>query len=217
MPDWRPFMKHLRRPIVVLDTETTGLFNKHPWARVWDLAAVYVNEEGRTLSEFQAIIKIPDLDSRAAEAIAFSGMTVESLRALMDAEGDEQNMVVDRFRHWWLTCHDAENTPPVVTSYNAEFDRRGVELLGMTDLTWGPCIMKTTMAIMGPAGKLRNANPRHPNFNPRVPWLFTKQSLAAEYFGVPMHEPAHRAMADARTASGVWHAIRQHAEKEIAT
>lgn len=210
MADWSRFLKHLRQPIIVADTETTGLFHKHQWAQAWDLAAVFADEDGRIVSEFQAIIQRDEIPTAAAEGLAISGMTIEKVRALMATEGEPVAQVVERFQAWMRTC---TSDAPVITSFNTEFDRTGIEKLGpeLHDLPWGPCVMKTAMAIMGPAGKLRPGNPRHRNHNPRIPWLFPKQLHAAEFFGVPLYEPAHRAMADCKTAAGIWHAIRQHA------
>jgi len=212
VPDWRPFMKHLRQPIIVVDTETTGLFSKHRWAEVWDLAAVLCDEEGRILSEFQAIIKRDEIPPQAAEGLKISGLTIDGVMAMMAAEGESLGDVVERFEAWMKQCDNA-----TITSFNTEFDRAGIQKLGqpLHGLPWGPCVMKTAMAIMGPSGKLRPADKRHRSFNPRTPWLFPKQSACAEHFGVPLYEPAHRAMADCKTAAGIWHAIRLHAEAAV--
>ncbi len=206
MADWRPFKKHLERPLLVLDTETTGL-PKDPWAHVVDLGAVLLTYKGEVVDTFEAMTCPPVLDARADVALKINNLTHAEVLAAPPHE-----VVVERFMIWM-----AHHGMPFVTSFNVDFDREMVERMGprMANMPWAPCIMKTSMAFMGPAGKLRDAHPRHPRFNPKIPWLFPKLVHAAEFFEVPVCGPAHRALPDAQTAAGIWNAIRARALQQI--
>ena len=186
-----------RAPFVVLDTETTG-FPSHAWAHVIELAGVWIDRFGAEMGEpFSRLIRPPVLDSRADTALRINGIT----REMIDRDGIDSEEAAGEFTEWsaraWLT------------SYNVAFDRPMCERMGITDRQWAPCIMERAMAVMGPAGALRPADPSHPRFEPGRPWLWPSLVSAAEFFSVPAFEPAHRALSDARRAAGVLVALRR--------
>lgn len=190
-------MTLFRSPIIVLDTETTG-FPRQPWARVIELAAVLIDCDGNESDTWESLI-LPDiLDDRANGALAINQITREMLIGQPSAFSAAAS-----FRGWM------GDAPPYVTSFNVAFDRPMCERTGLTSLRWASCVMERSMAVMGPAGVLGNANPRHPNYDPGRPWLWPKLSAAAEWFGVPVVGEAHRALTDARTAAGIMIAIQR--------
>lgn len=173
-------------PLVVLDTETTG-FPEQAWSRVVEVAAVRLDVYGQEESTFAELVRPEIHDYRAAGAEGVHGLT---RKALADARlaGEVGADLFD-----WLDGAKC-------TAFNVAFDapmlaRMGVEIL------WGPCVMLRAMEVMGPAGVLRPADPRHPRFVEGRPWLWPSLKDAAAFFGVPPQEPAHRALSDAWTAA----------------
>lgn len=172
-------MKLFSQPLIVLDTETTGIFGKHEWAEPIELGAVALDCEGNEVGRFAEFIRPSVLDERAAEALAINQITPEMLTGADDA------MAVGLRFIRFMGDHDCR----YVTAYNVAFDRQGAEKMGL-ELQWASCIMDRAKADM------------------RVSrWL--KLSVAAEHYGVPVVGEAHRAETDARTAAGVACAIRR--------
>lgn len=172
-------MRLFSQPLIVLDTETTGIFGRDPWAEPIELGAVALNEGGEEVGRFAEFIKPNVLDERAAEALAINHITPDML-----TDADEALAVGLRFIRF-MGEHDCR----FVTAYHVAFDRQGAEKMGL-ELQWANCIMERAKADM------------------RVSrWL--KLVKAAEHYGVPVVGEAHRAETDARTAAGVACAIRR--------
>jgi DNA polymerase-3 subunit epsilon len=175
-------MPLFRSPLLVLDTETTGL--DPSWARVIELAAVLLDTDGTEVAKFEALIKPDILDNRAAGALAVNHITPEML-----ADAPPTAEVIERFEAW---C--GFYSGPYATSFNVGFDRRFVEAMPVTSLRWAGCIMLRSMDAMGPAGALRPGRGRS--------WLWPKLSHAAEFYGVTVEGDAHRALTDAAPPPG---------------
>jgi DNA polymerase III epsilon subunit-like protein len=177
-------MSLLRSPVLVLDTETTG-FPKNSYARIWDLGAVLLGIDGQVLEEWQRVIVPDPLDDRANPALAIGGVTQDWIRE----NGIPEAVAVAE----WTAF--LERTGPVrCTAFNNEFDRPMMERCGFgKSLQWGRCLMRLAQDEMGPAGAL----PRWENGE----YKFPKLSEAANYYAIQQQEPAHRALADAKTAA----------------
>ena len=176
----------LRTPVLVIDTETTG-FPKHPHARIWDLGAVLLGIDGQILEEWQQVI-IPDpLDDRANDALKIGGVTQEWIRE----HGTPESVAVAEWAAFLSRAGIVR-----CTAFNVAFDRPMMHRCGFGQgLDWGPCLMKLAMGEMGPAGAL-------PRFD-SGDYKFPKLSEASNYYAVPQQEPAHRALADAKTAAAI--------------
>jgi DNA polymerase III epsilon subunit-like protein len=173
--------------MIVLDTETTGL-PRHPFARVVELAAVRL-VDGVEVANFSSFVRTsPENCARGAEALAVNQIDPAQLA---DAPTPEE--VAAAFTAWV----DGE----VVTSFNVAFDRSMIERTfpGLS-LSWGPCVMERALEVMGPANVL-------PRLRDGSRWKRPSLREAAAFFEVAAQEPAHRALADARTAAGVWRAL----------
>jgi DNA polymerase III epsilon subunit-like protein len=195
------FRELRERPIVVIDTETTGL-PWHSWANVVELAAVVLAPDGSEASFFSSLARPPTIPPRADVALKINGLTraqIFNARPVADVAAD--------YAAWLRGAVDPD---ALLTSYNVDFDRDMVGRMspGLDLGEWGPCIMVASMGIMGPAGKLLPADPTHPRYRLELPWLFPKLVDVASYFDIATAEPAHRALSDARTAAGVLHRIR---------
>lgn len=172
-------MRIFSQPLVVLDTETTGIFGRDEWAQVIELGAVALDEEGVEVGRFASFVQPTVLDERANEALAVNHITPAMLEGAPDAL-----MVGLRFVQFM-----GQYGARFVTAYNVAFDKQGAEQMGM-ELQWASCVMERAKADM------------------RVSrWL--KLAKAAEHYGVPVVGEAHRAETDARTAAGVAVAIRR--------
>jgi len=173
-------MRLFSQPLIVLDTETTGLFGKHPWAEVIELGAVALDETGAEVGRFASFVKPNVLDERADKALEINQITPAML-----ADAPDPLTVSLRFIRFM-----GEHNARFVTAFNVAFDKQGMEQMGFEDLRWASCVMEKAMADMG----LRR---------------WPKLSVAAEHYGVPVVGEAHRAETDARTAAGVACAIRR--------
>ena len=178
--------------IVVLDTETTGIFGRDEWAEVVELGAVIVDCDGREVAAYRSLVKPSVLDERAAPAMA-----VNKIDPAVLVNAREAWEVILEFVAWCVQ-YDA----PFLTAYNVAFDRAGIEKMGLSFkegdekpvLRWASCIMEKAKADM------------------RVSrWL--RLSVAAEHYGVPVVGEAHRAETDARTAAGVMCAIQRKTQR----
>ena len=179
-------MSLFRTPVLVIDTETTG-FPKQPYARIWDLGAVLLSIDGQTLDMFQQVV-IPDpLDDRGNDALRIGGVTQEWIRE----NGIPESAAVEAW-----TAFLSRIGPARCTAFNVAFDRPMLNRCGFgTALNWGPCAMMLAMEEMGPAGAL-------PRFD-SGDYKFPKLSEAANYYAIDQEEPAHRALADAKTAAAI--------------
>lgn len=157
----------------ILDTETTGL-PFADWSRVVELAAVAVDEHGRTIAEFDSLMRPDVLDSRALRALSYSGIDIEEVRV-----APETPFVRAAFAAWLLE-HDVTR----VLSYNEGFDKKMLERSGFR-LPWGGCVMRLARASMPPRTK-----------DPSL-------ADACEHFCIH-HGNKHRAIGDARAAAALW-------------
>ena len=174
--------------IVVWDTETTGL-PRDSWSAVCDLGAVLVDRSGEIVDEFECLIYPDVLDERASVALSISGLTPEVLRA----EGLESRDAKGRAEGWMLALRLAGDKV-FSTSFNLGFDVEMMSRMNFDPVPFCGCIMQKACKEMGDVGALplRYGRPKWP-----------KLSEAAAFYGVPMEEPAHRALADAKTAAKI--------------
>jgi DNA polymerase III epsilon subunit-like protein len=180
-------MTLLRTPVVVLDTETTGIYNKHSYARIWDLAAVLLDVNGVVVDSFEQVILPKVLDDRAEEALKIGGVTQDWIR--------ENGIPEDEAALLWFKWLD-RYPEAKCTAFNIQFDRPMLNRCGFdSGIRWGPCLMRLAQAEMGEAGAL----PQWENGE----YKFPKLSEAATYYAVEQAEPAHRALADAKTAAAI--------------
>ena len=114
-------MKLFLDPIVVLDTETTGL---HQTAEVIEIGAVCLDEWGRIRSRFSALIQPKKLDRKAMAALAINHIPLSELKSAPRAEE-----VSKRFSKW-LAAIPTQDGPVLCTAFNAAFDRRMLNRLG---------------------------------------------------------------------------------------
>jgi len=177
-------------PIIVLDTETTGFHQ--PWARVVDLAGVVVETDGSIRPEpFSCLIHPDILDDRATEALKISGLE----RDYIASNGIATVYAVGLWRKWVA----AQDTP-FLTSFNVGFDRPHIERMGILEGRWCNCIMLAATEAMGRAGLT-------PYKYGKYQWV--KLEKAADFYGVELVQPAHRALSDALTAARVMVEIRR--------
>ena len=166
-------MNLLSRRYIVIDTETTGLPHQ-PWARVVELAAVLLDEEGAEVDTFSSLVCPEILDHRAEPALAVNHLTLDDLR---DAPSTRE--VAAAWYRWWM-----DRGQPMATAYNVQFDRHMVERMlvpmAVPTPTWGRCIMEHSTKVHGRKARLGDVALR---------------------LGIQPQEPAHRALADARTAA----------------
>lgn len=170
------------RPLIVLDTETTGL-PKDPDAQPWEIAAVLYDVDG--------------IEQGAFSAMGCPAIFREPMRRIIALGGVDPKMVLGSdplafgiadFRSWLALSPDAR-----CTAFNVAFDRPMLQRVGVEVEAWAPCIMERAKKQMGAAGSL-------PWLDWASDWKMPKLSEAADFYGVPQQEPAHRALADARTA-----------------
>ncbi len=183
--------------ICVLDTETTGVFGRDWWARVVELGAVILDRDGSRLDTWSRLVMPDVLDEELArEALAVNHLRAEDIRRL----GQPTRMAAADFMAW-LRGHNVT----WCTSFNAGFDRRGMEQMGVTRIRWASCVMLRATEVMGAAGAAEErARPRPGD---RYKWV--KLSAAVQHFGVTVEGDPHRALADALAAADVAIAIRR--------
>ena len=134
-------------------------------------------------------------------------MSLEPISAALDIGGVREADLIDlppmreiasRFLAWIPDVHAG------MTAFNVAFDRPMLNRLGIGYEFWAPCIMERAKKEMGAAGAL-------PWFHKYGDWKMPKLSEAAAFYGVSQQEPAHRALADARTAGLVAIALQRRA------
>ena len=173
MPPARPAL--FPGALLVIDTETTGLPG-HQWTQPVELAAVLLDATGAEVSAFEILIRPPILDSRADDALRISGLT----RARLWSEGIAPVYARQALLSW---LRGQQQQPERVYAFNMAFDcqmlrRIGIDLQEIAPLD---CVQSEATRA-GSRGRL---------------------AVIAERLGVPVQQPAHRALADARTAAGV--------------
>lgn len=178
-------LRLFRNPIIVLDTETTGIIGKHPWAECVELGAVCLDVYGREVGRFGSLVQPEVLDERAAPALEINHITPGML---LDAP--DRATVLGEWEAW-----RAKMPAKYVTAFNVPFDAAILEKLGVPGLKWAPCVMEAAAESMRSEGVWIRG--------PRV-----KLSSAAEHFGVTVEGEPHRAETDARTAARVLCGLR---------
>ncbi len=163
----------MRLPLLIVDTETTGLLED--WARIVEIAAVAVNSEGRAVGAFTSMVRPDLLDHRADAGLAINHITRDVIEAA------PSTAEVAEALHAWLR---RLNLPGIkTTAYNAPFDRTHCARAGFQLPPWDTCIMQAARKHFDVKSlKLRDA---------------------AERCGIPPFLPAHRALSDAQTAAAV--------------
>lgn len=157
----------------VIDTETTGLPNMQ-WARVIEIAAVVIDDDGREVAAFQSLIYPDILDERCDRALAYCGLTRQDLSI-----ASAPDVVREDFRRWCEEMHvDA------VWAYNRSFDE-GMLLRSGFQLPWAGCVMREARARM-PRRK------KDPPLYEAALWFLGEEPARS-----------HQALDDARTAARV--------------
>lgn len=197
-------MTLFRHPIIVLDTETAGL-PEQPGAKPIEVAAVVLGTDGRIVEEYSSLVRsydTPEPPSYANFALQLTGIKWEEVLAAPTVETVLAELEALAARH---------NTR-FVAAFNRDFDRLMMGRLGWKDeWKWCRCIMLRAMIPhMRDAGKLWASNPRHPQYNPDLPYLFPPLSpngkgkmSVTEFFGLEIEGDAHRALADAKVSARV--------------
>ena len=134
------------QPLIVVDTETTGF---HHSAEVIEIGAVALSKRGEITSTFSALIR-PDIldDWRGAKALEISGLTKEQL---LNAPSPIE--VQSAFSLWIKSfARLSANASPLVLAYNAPFDKKMLERMGVfcerSGAIWGECLLKMTSALL---------------------------------------------------------------------
>lgn len=186
-------MRLFRAPVLVADTETTG-WPGQEWARVVELGAVLLDEQGVERGAFGSLVRPDILDGRAEPALAVNKIPRAELRgAPLPA------FVVESFRAWHRKL-DVWN--PWTTTYNLGFDKPFFERMGLDGLRFAPCIMLRARKAMRGEGTEPSATRKGGTHGPGL-------ARASVHFGIPANDGAHRAVADARQAAAVLCAIRR--------
>ena len=175
-----------RAPLIVIDTETTGLLNDAQ-ATPWEIAAVLLDEQGQEVSTLGLIGRPDPWREDMRRIVALGGIDPDAVLAMAPIAERRQEL------QGWLDAGLAGGAR--ITSFNVEFDATMLDRgrLVVAPKHWGPCIMSRAKKVMGPAGAL-------PWYRWLGDWKMPRLSEAASFYGVPQQHPAHRALADARTA-----------------
>lgn len=160
------------------------------------MGAVLVDVTGDIIDEFQLPICPEVLDERCGVALKISGLT----REFLQDHGESPDYARDAALEW-VAIRRASAPDLYSTAFNVGFDKPMMGRMGLHMDPWGPCIMKVAQTEMGRAGAL-------PQFSNGA-YKFPKLSEASEFYRVPMTEPAHRALADAKTAAAIMVAIQR--------
>ena len=190
-------MSLFTRPLLVIDTETTGLL-RDPDAQPWEIAAVLLDVDGQEVDRIEAIGRPALWRDDMARIVAMGGQDVAELLA-MPPLADGLPELLD-----WMSTAAGRGARP--TAFNIAFDqpmlaRIGLELPGWP---WAPCIMERAKKPMSEAGVL-------PWFRKYNDYKLPSLSEAASFYQVPQQQPAHRALADARTAGLIAVALQRRA------
>lgn len=195
-----PPEQHLPRPVVVLDTETTGfpagMKGGHPDARVIEFGAVALGVDGVPFAILELLIKPHKFPAAGLwEGIIKAGLTQE----LLEAEGMTAADAHKRICDWWprfATTDDESGrerpqAPIPWAAFNAPFDgailRQSNLMLPVFD-EQRRCIMLAAMDCLDAS----NALPRWRNGTPKWPTC----DEAMRFLGIDYHHP-HRALPDA--------------------
>jgi len=178
------------RPIIVLDTETTGIPHRDHWTECVEWAAVLLDRDGTELDHFSALIRPAYTGPEIQAALDVNHLTLDILMSQMPLAEVLPSI------SGWLRKHG----DPYCTAFNVGFDSKICTLMGL-NVRWASCTMLRAMGPMGAAGALQPGRYGKPKW-PRL-------AEACAHFEIPQQEPAHRALADARSAALVACAIRR--------
>lgn len=187
-----------RTPLVVLDTETTGLLKERD-ASPWEIAAVALDVHGQEVDTISIIGRPRVWREEMRRIVAMGGIEPDEVLAAQPLVEQLPGVLA------WLNCHMEGGAR--LTAFNTDFDgpmlvRAGLDLSGSP---WAPCVMESAKRVMGKAGAL-------PWMNGFRDWKMPRLTdEAAPFFGVEPQEPAHRALADARTAGLIAVAMQRRA------
>jgi len=133
------------RPIVVVDTETTGL-PRDDTARIIEIGAVALDQFGVEIGSFASYV-CPDVLTPAADvALAINGITRERIQA-----APQRSTVIEAWDLWYR-AHGA----PLLVAYNAEFDAEMFRRAGWDTPAWW-CLFRYATAEIGDPINLANA------------------------------------------------------------
>ena len=179
-------MQLFQHPIVIIDTETTGVYNH---SEIIEIGAICLDEWGQERSYFTAFIKPKERNlQKILPALLINHITPQDLEHAADMES-----VRIKFREWFsLLEHIAPNIQCV--AYNAPFDKRFLDKAEIY-LPWGKCLLQQTNAVM----KKHNYELRTDTGRKKSPSL----QDACAFLHLPYPENAHRALIDARVAGQV--------------
>lgn len=173
--------------LIVVDTETTGFPNQE-WARIVEIGAVCLDEDGEEIGVFSSLLRPDIFDERADGALAVNKIPRADIEAAPRTE-----RVMDGFAAWIV-----ETGACWISAYNVAFDRFMLEAVGLArrlpGLRWASCIMLRSQAALRLS---------------RWPSL----TAAARNFGVVPDGDAHRALTDARTAAKIAIEIKRRAAR----
>ena len=178
---------------IIIDTETTGLTHE-PDARPWQIAALVLDADLTQIASC-VIEGCPDvMNENAQEALSFSSKTVADIQRLPPLSQSLPALI-----SFLNALPNAK-----LTAYNIPFDRVMLERVGITTkIPWAPCVMETAKTIMVKSD--RNPLPWNDYFQD---YKIPKLTEAAAFFNVTPHEPAHRAIGDARTTAAIVRAMK---------
>ncbi|MBM75351.1 MAG: hypothetical protein CMK59_08110 [Proteobacteria bacterium] len=179
-------MQYFVDPIVVIDTETTGVTFA---AELIELAAVCLDEWGNLRSSFSTLVHpTKTITNRAREALNVNNITEDEL-----AFAPSPSICREQFSSWYNSI-PYRIAPPRTLAYNVQFDKRMLDQLGV-QLNWGRCLKTLTHKITkdagvifyGPSGKAKPPNLKE----------------ACSFFEIPYPENAHRALADTEVTAQI--------------
>lgn len=182
-------------PVLVLDTETTGLPSRDRRATVVEIAAVVVDPSGAELGHLSTLVRPPP------EALAHlpDPLPVCNIAHAALAEAPSASEALKALGRLWT-----DHGRPLWCAYNAEFDRDMLRrLLGRPlAVPWGPCLMMASHAAMTAAEQRGERT--------GLPWMEWKQEYkwpsadqVAAWLGLPVQQPSHRALPDVRTEAAI--------------
>lgn len=163
----------MRLPLLIVDTETTGLLEE--WSRIVEVAAVVVDTDGRAVGGFTSMVRPDVLDQRADAGLAINHISREDIAAAPSTAEVAEALAA------WLQRLNMPNLR--TTAYNAPFDKAHCARAGFALPPWDTCVMQAARKhFKAKSLKLRDA---------------------AERCGIQPFLPAHRALSDAQTAAAV--------------
>ena len=182
-------------PFVVLDTETTGVYNS---SDLIELAAVCVDEWGRIRSRFTSLIRPPKPVPEGNKALKVNQISLEELE-----QAPSWETVSSHFEQW-LNAIPTTQGEVICTAFNSAFDRRMLDNHHFS-LRWGKCIRSMSNECM----KAKQQQVKDKDGKNRAPSL----QEACKFFSITYPEDAHRALADAEVTAMV--AIKAYKEQNL--